>query len=74
MPPIRFELLDELLKDYQKLEDLLGEDGLLQQPTKALVERPPRRTDAPPRLREGLLSRRQLWQPAQRHHAQDDEG
>jgi putative transposase len=39
MPPIRAELLDELLKDYQKPEDLLGQDGLLQQLTKALVER-----------------------------------
>src|ERR1700749_1778643 len=39
MPPIRPELLDELLKDYKKPEDLLGEDGLLQQLTKALVER-----------------------------------
>jgi putative transposase len=39
MPPIRPELLDELLKDYQKPEDLLGDDGLLQQLTKALVER-----------------------------------
>src|ERR1044071_3883219 len=39
MPPIRPELLDELLKDYQKPEDLLGEDGLLQQLTKAPVER-----------------------------------
>jgi putative transposase len=38
MPPIRPELL-ELLKDYQKPEDLLGQDGLLQQLTKALVER-----------------------------------
>jgi transposase-like protein len=35
MPPIR----DELLKDYQKPEDLLGQDGLLQHLTKALVER-----------------------------------
>jgi transposase-like protein len=32
-------LLDELLKDYKKAEDLLGQDGLLQQLTKALVER-----------------------------------
>ena len=32
-------LLDELLKDYQKPEDLLGESGLLQQLTKALIER-----------------------------------
>lgn len=39
MPPIRQELLDELLKDYKKPEDLLGQDGLLQQLTKALVER-----------------------------------
>lgn len=39
MPPIRSELLDELLKDYRKPDDLLGQDGLLQQLTKALVER-----------------------------------
>jgi hypothetical protein len=39
MPPIQSELLDELLKDYQKPDDLLGQDGLLQQLTKALVER-----------------------------------
>lgn len=39
MPPIRPQLLDELLKDYQKPDDLLGQDGLLQQLTKALVER-----------------------------------
>jgi putative transposase len=32
-------LLDELLKDYRKPEDLLGDNGLLQQLTKALVER-----------------------------------
>ena len=28
MPPIRSELLDELLKDYKKPDDLLGQDGL----------------------------------------------
>jgi putative transposase len=39
MSPIHPELLDVLLKDYQKPEDLLGDDGLLQQLTKALVER-----------------------------------
>ncbi len=39
MPPIRPELLDELLKEYQKPEDLLGDNALLQQLTKALVER-----------------------------------
>ncbi len=37
--PIRKELLDELIKDYTNPEDLLGEDGLLKQLTKALVER-----------------------------------
>jgi putative transposase len=37
--PFTPELLDELLKDYKKPDDLLGEDGLLQQLTKALVER-----------------------------------
>jgi len=37
--PITPELLDELLKDYKTPEDLLGQHGLLQQLTKALVER-----------------------------------
>jgi len=36
---IRKEILDELLKDYQKPEDLLGQSGLLQQLSKALIER-----------------------------------
>lgn len=33
------ELLDSLLSNYQKPEDLIGENGLLKQLTKALVER-----------------------------------
>ncbi len=33
------ELVDQLLADYQKPEDLLGEHGLLKQLTKAVVER-----------------------------------
>jgi len=33
------ELIDSLLSGYQKPEDLLGENGLLKQLTKALVER-----------------------------------
>ena len=33
------ELLDSLLSNYQKPEDLLGESGLLKQLTKRLVER-----------------------------------
>lgn len=33
------ELIDKLLKDYQKPEDLIGENGLLKQLTKQLLER-----------------------------------
>lgn len=36
---IRKEILDELIKDYQNPEDLLGEEGILKQLTKALLER-----------------------------------
>src|SRR5882672_1908081 len=36
---IRKELLDELLAGYQQPEDLMGENGVLQQLTKALIER-----------------------------------
>ena len=36
---IRKEVLDELIRDYQNPEDLLGENGLLKQLTKALLER-----------------------------------
>jgi putative transposase len=36
---LRQELVDELLKNYQKPEDLIGETGLLKQLTKALIER-----------------------------------
>ncbi len=37
--PITPALLDELLKDYKSPEDMFGDDGLLQQLTKAVVER-----------------------------------
>ena len=37
--PITPEILDEILKDYEKPEDLLSDNGLLHQLTKALVER-----------------------------------
>ena len=37
--PFSPELLDELLKEYKKPEDMLGPDGLLKQLTKALMER-----------------------------------
>src|SRR5262249_60390771 len=36
---IQDELLDKLIEGYQKPEDLIGENGLLKQLTKALVER-----------------------------------
>ncbi len=36
---IKKEVLDELIKDYKKPEDLIGENGLLKQLTKALLER-----------------------------------
>src|SRR5947209_277338 len=36
---INTKLVDELLKDYQKPEDIIGENGLLKQLTKALLER-----------------------------------
>jgi putative transposase len=36
---IRAELVDELLKDYQTPEEIVGENGLLKQLTKAILER-----------------------------------
>ena len=36
---IKKEALDELLKDYRRPEDLIGENGLLKQLTKALLDR-----------------------------------
>jgi len=36
---IRPELLDELLKDYQTPQDLCGENGILKQLTKGMIER-----------------------------------
>ena len=39
--PLPTGLIDSLLADYKKPEDLIGEHGLLKQLTKALVERVP---------------------------------
>jgi putative transposase len=39
MDEIKQELIDELLKDYKKPEDIIGENGLLKRLTKALLER-----------------------------------
>jgi putative transposase len=36
---IENELIDNLLKDYKKPEDIIGENGLLKQLTKQLLER-----------------------------------
>ena len=36
---INTQLIDELLKDYRKPEDVIGEKGLLKQLTKAILER-----------------------------------
>jgi len=36
---IRRELIDELLKDYETPQDVLGEGGLLKELTKAVIER-----------------------------------
>ena len=36
---IKKEILDELIKDYRNPGDLLGENGLLKQITKQLLER-----------------------------------
>jgi putative transposase len=37
--PIHINLIDQLLKDYKSPEDVLGENGLLKQLTKAVLER-----------------------------------
>ncbi len=37
--PLPTALIDALLADYKKPEDLIGQDGLLKQLTRALVER-----------------------------------
>ena len=39
MSKINTDLIDELLKDYQKPEDITGDNGLLKQLTKAILER-----------------------------------
>src|SRR5918994_6335244 len=36
---VKTELVDELLKGYKKPEDIIGENGLLKQLTKAILER-----------------------------------
>src|SRR5262245_13540614 len=38
-PKIDPKIIDELLKSYEKPDDLLGEGGIVEQLTKALIER-----------------------------------
>jgi putative transposase len=37
--PINIDLIDQLLKDYKSPEDVLGENGLLKQLTRAVLQR-----------------------------------
>jgi putative transposase len=67
MPPIRPELLDELLKDYKKPDDLPGQDELLQQLTKALSR-------ACPRWRTHPLSRLRTSRPGGRNSGNSRNG
>jgi len=60
--PITKDLLDQLLQEYEKLEDLLGGDGLLHQLTKALVERARRWDDASSWLSETRCGRQRKRQ------------
>ena len=39
VPPINLDLIDQLLKDYKTPDDVLGDNGLLKQLTKAVLER-----------------------------------
>jgi putative transposase len=39
LTPVNLDLIDQLLKDYKSPEDVLGENGLLKQLTKAVLER-----------------------------------
>ena len=52
------DLIDNLLKDYKKPEDIIGENGLLKQLTKAVAGAGhSRRVDRPRRLREARRGR-----------------
>ena len=72
---IENELLDKLLADYKKPEDILGENGLLKQLTKALLERAMNaETERAPRVCETRSGRLQERELAQRHDEEDPEG
>ena len=68
------ELIDNLLKDYKKPEDIIGENGLLKQLTKQLLERAMAAVDRSRRLREARGGRAQERQLAQWQVGEDTQG
>ena len=56
---IDLKLIDKLLADYKKPEDIIGEHGLLKQLTKALLERHAGGDDRASRLCEARPGRQQ---------------
>jgi hypothetical protein len=55
MDDIKAELVDELLKGYERTEDIIGENGLLRRLTKTLLERALTEAGAVAHLRVGLV-------------------
>lgn len=51
------EVLDKLLADYKGPEDLIGEQGLLKQLTKALIERAMQAELGPPWISRVVMPR-----------------
>ena len=68
---ITAELLDQLLANYEKPEDLTGDDGLFKQLKKALIERAPGAELTEPGLREGRSRRPRPGQQPQRRKFED---
>lgn len=52
--PLPTEHIDALLANYKEPGDLIGQDGILKQLTKALVERAFQAEDRPPWARQEL--------------------
>ena len=65
------ELLDQLLANYEKPEDLTGDDGLFKQLKKALIERA-LGAERTPGLREGRPRRTRQRQQPQRGERKDN--
>ncbi len=56
------KLIDELLKDYELPEDVLGDNDILKQFTQAILERDASRDDYASRLPSARAERRELRQ------------